>query len=78
MTDIALLKTAALIVASRMTHAGHLAQVVTQEHRGSCTARGCTPACREAADWLVAVEDYLNEMLSRPAEVRGAAGRMGA
>jgi hypothetical protein len=66
-TDVALLKTAALIVASRMTNAGHLAQVVTQEHRGSCTVRGCTPACREAADWLVAVENYLTEMLSSPA-----------
>lgn len=55
----ALLETAARIVASRMTDAGHLAQVVTQEHRGNCTVRGCTPGCVEAGGWLVAVDELL-------------------
>ena len=76
----ALLETAARIVASRMTGAGHLAQVVTQEHRGNCTVRGCTPACVEAGDWLVRVDELLTaepqprqlrlEMAGAPAPAR--------
>ena len=42
-----------------MTDAGHLAQVVTQEHRGGCSWRACSPACLEAQAVCMALAEYL-------------------
>jgi hypothetical protein len=69
-----LLKTAAQIVASRMTKAGHLAQVVTQEHRGNCRHDRCTPACIEAGDFMVAVDEWLTAHERPQPEQRGLWG----
>ena len=47
-----LIERAFQIIASRITKAGHLAQLVTQEHWGNCSHRSCTPGCEEADRWL--------------------------
>jgi hypothetical protein len=62
----ALLLRCAPLVLRAMTGAGHLAALVTQEHRGQCSWQRCTPDCLEAraivldlADWLEAQEPAL-------------------
>lgn len=62
----ALLIRLAPIVARAMTEAGHLAQIVTQEHRGNCSVKGCTPDCLEAQQVAVDLRAYLKE--TRPAD----------
>ena len=71
----ALILRLARLVQRGMTGAGHLAQLVPQEHRGNCTHLACTPACLEAGDLLRTVEPYLNP---RPASPAGRDGRRGA
>jgi len=61
MTEVELIRRLTALLCSRMTRVGHLAQVVTQEHRGNCSHRSCTPACIEAGDLLVAADAYLAE-----------------
>jgi hypothetical protein len=55
-----LIRRLAQLLQSRMTGAGHLAQVVTQEHRGNCSAKdGCTPGCLEAQALLLEAEPFM-------------------
>jgi len=64
--EVELIRRLTELLCSRMTSAGHLAQVVTQEHRGNCTHRACTPACIEAGDLLVVADAYLTEYERTP------------
>lgn len=55
----ALIARLARLLERGMTKAGHLAQIVHQEHRGNCTVQGCTPACLEAQELRRIVQPYL-------------------
>lgn len=70
-----LIRRLGLLVRRGMTPAGHLAQLVPQEHRGNCTHAACTPACIEARDLLSIVEPYLESRADAPTPAR--AGRRG-
>lgn len=64
MTEVELIRRLTKLLCSRMTSAGHLAQVVlTTEHRGNCLppSKGCTDWCIEAGDLLLAADAYLAE-----------------
>lgn len=49
------------IVARAMTDAGHLAQVVPWEHRGTCRHDACTPDCLAAQQVATDLLEYLKE-----------------
>ena len=56
--DLLILRLADLLC-SRMTKAGHLAQVVTWEHRGVCPPKECAPSCLEAQTILTQAVEHL-------------------
>lgn len=55
----ALVRLMAPIVVRAMTDAGHLASIVTQEHRGGCSWRACSPGCIEAQTAVAELAAYL-------------------
>lgn len=61
MTERELIERLTTLLCSRMTRAGHLAQVVVQEGRGNCLppSGGCTPACEEAGTLILEADAYL-------------------
>lgn len=59
----ALILRLANLLHSRLTRAGHLAQVVTWEHRGVCPPKSCAPSCREAQATLRDALAHLESVL---------------
>lgn len=60
-TAASLVKRLAELSWRQMTGAHHLAQIVTEEHRGHCTHASCTPACQEVRALLIEAAEYVDE-----------------
>lgn len=68
-----LIRRLAMLLRSRMTTAGHLAQVnLTSEHRGNCLppSRGCSPACLEARALIAATAPFMSTERPAPRPLR--------
>lgn len=64
-----LIRRLAVLLRSRMTKAGHLAQKVTQERRGNCLppSRGCSDECKEAQALVALTEPFMATAKPKPA-----------
>lgn len=56
------------LLRTRMTKAGHLAQIVPQEHRGVCPVGGCAPSCVAAQQAITSAVEYLEAALAEQPE----------
>lgn len=67
-----LIRRLATLLRSRMTTAGHLAQVIDREHRGNCLPprNGCSAACQEAQALMALTEPFMPVERTEPTPIK--------